>query len=160
MAIAVKKEVNRLPGFTPKTGVSIVAGYPVVYDPTVAAGTTIMVYTGAASMQVIGFASETTTPFTAAGTGLPGVSGDYPNYDRGGLVGVFVGNGGVFDFFDDGRGSPLVTTDTFTLNYPVVVTFGGLLGMSTTVTVPVTVGVVTAVTGAAASLKVTIKTLI
>ena len=165
MAIRVLKEVNRLPGYSysTTTTMSIIAGQPVVLEsagvikPYKADTSETLLSTLQAAC--LGLATDTTAQFEA-GSGLPGAGYDYTNYARGNLVGVFC-NGGVFELYDDGRGSPLVITDSFLINEPVYVScINGKISNTTTASIGAGVnpiGSVVAVTGAGATLHVTIK---
>lgn len=161
MAIRVLKEVNRLPGYAYASTLTIIAGQPVLFQST----DVIRAYNSSTLISApIGFAAESTSPVSSAPVTIDGMVGagfDYPNYARGGMVGVFI-NGGVFEMYDDGRGSPL-KADTFALNEPVYVTYNGLISNTTTASIGAgirPIGSVMAVSGSGATLKVTIKSLI
>lgn len=159
MAIRPLKEVSRLPGFTPS--LTIIGGGPVrLID-----NSTIIAYdaTAVLATQPLGLASDTTVQF-AAGAGADGYQAgsgyDYPNYNRGGLVGVFC-NGGVFELFDDGRGHPCDTSVTWLVNQSIFANnLGKLTNTSTTATATVAIGTVVAVTGSSTTVHVTAKMLI
>lgn len=158
MAIKVLKEVNRHPGYTPSG--TILPGQVVM---KVTDGETIKAYDGTTlDVQPLGFAIDSTVQFPAsAGVyGAVGAGYNYPEFNRGGLVAVFT-DGGLFEFSNDGRGSPLTITDTWTLNAKVYIGASGLMTCSTmTVGTDPVVGIVEAVSGSGATLKVTIKALI
>jgi len=115
MAIKVDKEVNRLPGLLPKSGIDIVAGYLVMLD-----GDTLKPFDGTAGLFPLGLAADTTKqfPIAPADGQVVGTGYNYTDFARGGLVGVFL-NGGVFTLFDDGRGHPVDTTQVYAQNKPV-----------------------------------------
>jgi hypothetical protein len=117
MAIRLIREVNRSEGKAPVTGVDIIAGQPLLF----ATATTVRPYNDATfAAHPYGLAAESTAQLPLApATGLTAGEGyDYTNFARGGLVSVFM-NGGEFELFDDGRGAPYETGDTYALNAPV-----------------------------------------
>lgn len=124
MAIRVIREVNRSEGKSPKTGVDIIAGMPLLFE----AGTVKPYDDSGFHNTPYGLAAETTVQFPIAPTsGLTAGEGfDYTNFARGGLVSAFI-NGGEFDLFDDGRGAPYQTGDTYTINHSVYVGDDGLI---------------------------------
>jgi len=123
MAIRVLKEVDRLEGFPIETGATIIAGQPVKLT---SAGK-ILPFDAAAGEAAIGFADVHTQPLPIAPVGggpTVGLGYDYTDFARGGLVGAYI-DGGVFEMYDDGRGAPYVTTDTYVVNKPVYANAAG-----------------------------------
>lgn len=108
------------PGYTPKSGVSIIAGKPVRFDPADTTGATIMLAAGGC---VVGFALED----TVAAVCNTLTNFDYDNVNRGGLVSYVTGNGNEIEVSNDGRGDVFVTGDTFTIGAKVYSTAAGLI---------------------------------
>jgi hypothetical protein len=134
--------------------VTIVGGQVVVFDTTDTTYSTIRNFNSASELP-LGLAIESNILFPS-GPNPVGSGFDYTNYDRGGLVSVFT-DGGLFELWDDGRGAPFVSGNTFTVNqYAYVAVATGLISSTGTIVV----GVVTNVVGAAATLHLTIKSLI
>jgi len=154
MGINIKKEVNRLPGFSVKATVTIIPGQVVILDTADTTYNTITKF-GLATDIPLGLALDSNVLFPV-GPNPVGIGFDYTNYNRGGLVAVAV-NGGIFELFDDGRGAPFVTGDTFAVNnYAYVAIATGLISSTGTIIV----GVVTNVVGSSTTLRVTIKSLL
>lgn len=141
--------------------VTIVGGTPVrVVDAT----TIIPMDSASYQVMCLGLASDSAVQFPAGGSTTTGYQAgygyDYTNYDRGGLVGVFI-NGGVFELYDDGRGHPCDVTETWAVNQPVFASDRGILrNVSTTTTMTIPIGMVLAVSGTTTSQHVTVKMLI
>lgn len=101
----------RKPGYTVKTGQSILAGQPVMLDTADTTGATIMLADGAT---IVGFALETNvSPIT--------MSYLYDDYNRGGLISAVAGNGGELEVWNDGRGDVYDFTQTYTIRQLVYV---------------------------------------
>lgn len=114
MAIRVIRETNRTSGLAPVTGVAVIAGQPLL----LATAATVRPYNDATFAAVpLGLACESTAQLPLApASGLTAGEGyDYTNFARGGLVSCFV-DGGEFELYDDGRGAPYETADTYVLN--------------------------------------------
>lgn len=144
MAIDNIKEVNRAPGLQVATGTDVISGQPVrLYDPQ-----TLIVYDG--NGEVFGLAGDDTLVFVQSEiptfedqTSTVRVLSDQPSgdltkqsifyteVDRGNLVTVYI-DGGVFGLWNDGRGSPFVTTDTYTLNSKLYANPQGLVTAQST----------------------------
>jgi hypothetical protein len=186
MAIVVLKEgVNRSQGqpvhVTAGVADVIIAGMPIFeeqdttgnignYPQLLAAG----LITGVASA-VAGIALESNQAFAPntsnPGAGLGGASGDYTNYNRGGLV-AYMGEGARLQGYDDGRlpftatpnasvgasSHPFDTSRTYNLNDVLYtnVTNGKLTNDATQATAKV--GIVKAVSGAAQTLVIEFET--
>jgi hypothetical protein len=162
MAIRVLKEVNRLPGMAvvSSTTCTIVGGNVVMLDTLAGSSDLNPGYIKLAANGAIvplGLAIDSNVFFPIGGSLQAGSGFDYTNYNRGGLIGVFV-DGGAFELYDDGRGNPCQLGDAYTLNAPVYLsmTNPGFLSVTGTIVV----GSVMAVAGSAATLKVTIKSVI
>lgn len=109
---------QRKPGYTVKTGVSVISGKPVQYDPNDTTGATIML--GDGNSMTMGFALETNVAPTS-----PSVN--YDDYNRGGLVAYTCGMGVEMKIWDDGRGAPYDTTQTYVMNQAVYCGATGLV---------------------------------
>lgn len=115
MAVRVIREVNRTSGLTPT--VAIIAGQPL----TLASSSTVKPYDDATWADLpFGIAAESTQqPPIAPLSGLTAGEGfNYTDFARGGLVSAFT-NGSELELYDDGRGAPYETGDTYVLNRPV-----------------------------------------
>jgi hypothetical protein len=110
MGLRVIKEVNRMPGNTVLPGQSILRGHVVEID----SNDQVKLYDGTGTPQ--GLAADTNVPFPLQNPTGPtaGLGFDYTDFNRGGLVGFFL-NGGVFELFDDGRGHPVDTTQSYSV---------------------------------------------
>lgn len=128
MAVRIIRENNRSAGKKPKNGVDIIAGQPVVLDTA----DTLKPY-DSDSIKVYGIAAESTEQLPIApSSGLTAGEGfNYTDFARGGLVSTFQ-NGSVLELFDDGRGAPYETNDTYALNVAVHAKANGLLSVDTT----------------------------
>lgn len=110
---------NRKPGKSVKTGVSIISGQPVMLDPADTTGETIMV--GAGTTHIVGFALETNiAPLDPSQL--------YDDYNRGGLISYVVGSGIELEIWDDGRGAPFDTAQTYTIEQAL---YSGATGLVT-----------------------------
>lgn len=148
MALRFVREVNRSLGFAKKSGTTITSGQPLMLDTT---GASLMPFDGSVTNGVpYGLALEDTVnqPLQGA-TFTAGQGFDYTNFARGGLYSVML-DGGEAELFDDGRGAPYVTTDTYTVNAPVYANSSGKI-TSTAGSNPL-VGYCTAVTGSPVTL--------
>lgn len=135
MAVRVIREVKRSGGLTPKTGVTIIAGQPLLLDTS----TTVRLYDSAAhtaSAILYGIAAESTAqlPIAPANGLTAGQGYDYTNFARGGLVSCFM-LGSELELFDDGHGLPFLTggSESYALNAPVFAdtTTGKITSIST-----------------------------
>jgi hypothetical protein len=110
----------RKPGYKIKTGVSIVGGQPVRFDPADNTGATICLASGGST---VGFAT---------GSNVSPLSNNYfyDDYDRSGLMSYVCGNGNEIEVWNDGRGEVFVTTDTFTVGANVYATVGGKISVT------------------------------
>lgn len=149
MALRIIREVNRSLGFSKKAGTTITSGQPLMLDTA----SSLKPFDGSVTNGVpYGLALEDTAvpplqssnPDQTAGQGF-----DYTNFARGGLYSVML-DGGEAELFDDGRGAPYVTSDTYVLNGPVYANSSGLI-TSTAGSNPL-IGHVTAVTGSPVTL--------
>ena len=111
MAIKIKKETNRLKGFNVASGVTLVAGMVVTKDATDSTGETIKLSDGTTANYPLGLSLETNVVFSDGAK-------YYDDYAKGGKVGSTWGPA-IVELYDDGRGSPYVTTDTYNINDPV-----------------------------------------
>ena len=121
MAVRVIRENKRSAGLTPKSGVTIIAGEPVVLDTA----TSVRLYDSAAHTAgalLYGIAAESTAqlPLAPANGMTAGQGYDYTNFARGGLVSCFE-LGSELELFDDGHGLPYLTggSESYALNAPV-----------------------------------------
>lgn len=124
MAVRVIRENNRSEGKLPKTGVTIIAGQPLIFDTA----STVKPYDDVAGAALVyGIAAESSAPLPIAPpSGMTAGEGfDYTNFARGGLVSCFI-TGSELELYDDGHGLPYVATDTYALNAPV---YANALGM-------------------------------
>jgi hypothetical protein len=110
MAIKPVQEVRRTKGYSVKSGVNIVAGQPVVKDPGDSTGKTIVLAAGIT--QAFGIALETNFPFEDP-------TRFYDDYARGGLVSTTLN--GIWEIWDDGRGSPYDTAQTYVIGQALYV---------------------------------------
>lgn len=111
MAVRVIRENGRSAGLAMASGVDCVAGQVLIH----ASATTLRTYNDGTWAKVpYGIAAESTTKLPIApSSGLVAGEGyDYTNFNRGGLVSCFIG-GSELELFDDGRGAPYVTSDTY-----------------------------------------------
>ena len=117
MALRIIKEVNRTEGLKPATSQDIIQGHPLV----LATATTVKLVDDVLD-KVLGLAAEDVVqnPIAPTSGKTVGQGFDYTDFARGGLVSAFI-NGGIFELFDDGRGAPYTTGDTYVLNRPVFV---------------------------------------
>ncbi len=97
---------NRKPGKTVRTGESIISGIPVILDPSDTTGETIMVHAG--TTLPVGLALETNVAPTVTNV-------LYDDYNRGGLVSYMSGTGVEVEIWNDGRGAPYDTAQTYTI---------------------------------------------
>jgi len=120
MAVKVLKEVNRHPGLKrADENVDIIAGQPLVK----VTNDTIAAYSG--SGVPYGLAAESTKQLEVGDSESHAGKGfDYTGYARGGYVGAFM-DGGMLELYDDGRGAPYETGDTYNLNAKVYANASG-----------------------------------
>jgi len=119
------REVNRSLGFSKKAGTTIISGMPLVLDTA----SSLKPFAGGSTMSIYGLALEDTAvpPLQASSADQTAGQGfDYTNFARGGLYSVML-DGGECELFDDGRGAPFVTTDTYILNEAVYANSNGLI---------------------------------
>ena len=115
MAVRIIRENNRTEGLLPT--VAVIAGQPLVK----ASASTVKPYDDATfADHVLGIAAETTVqpPIAPLSGNTVGEGYNYTDFARGGLVSCFV-NGSELELFDDGRGAPYETADTYVLNRAV-----------------------------------------
>lgn len=110
----------RKPGYTPGTGVSILAGQPVRFDPSDNTGATICLAAGGC---VVGFALESNVAPLSTNY-------FYDDYNRGGLISYVAGDGNEIEVWNDGRGDIFVSTDSFTVGAPVYSTVDGKISVT------------------------------
>lgn len=125
MAYRIIRENNRAAGRNPVSGVTIIAGQPLI----LAANDEVRPYNDATHAAVpYGIAADRTTqPPLAPATGDPAGSGfDYTNFNRGGLVSAFV-NGSELELFAEDDGKPFDDTVTYALNDAVYASDAGLV---------------------------------
>lgn len=108
----------RKPGYTPATGISVLAGNPMNLDGSDTTGATIMKANGTTA--ILGFALESNVASVVTGV-------NYDDYNRGGLISVCAGNGGEIEVWNDGRGDVYDTAQTYTINQPLYVGATGLI---------------------------------
>jgi hypothetical protein len=108
----------RKPGYTAYTGVSVIAGYPMNLGDFDSTGKTLIRADG--TTQIIGFALETNVAPTS-------MSVYYDDYNRGTLISLVTGNGGELEIWDDGRGAPYDTTQSYKVNQALYVSTAGLV---------------------------------
>lgn len=108
----------RKPGYSAQTGVSVIAGYPMNLAASDSTGQTLIRADG--STQILGFALETNVAPASA-------SVYYDDYNRGGLVSLVSGNGVEIEIWDDGRGAPYDTTQSYVVNQALYVGSTGLV---------------------------------
>ena len=111
MAIKVPVEANRLPGYIVKDGVTLVAGMVIAKDPSVGAGSTIMLSDGTTTNAPLGLALDTNVSYDDP-------QQYYDDFARGGLVSSTYGPV-IAEIWDDGRGSPYDNTQSYTVNEPL-----------------------------------------
>lgn len=144
MALRIVREVNRSLGFSKASGVTILSGQPL----QLASASSLQPFNNAVTnSKPYGLALEDSAllPLQAANPDQTAGQGfDYTNFARGGLYSVLL-DGGEVQLFDDGRGAPYVTTDSYFLNAPVYANSSGLI-TATAGSNPL-IGFVTAVTG-------------
>jgi len=155
MAIKILKEVNRMPGYLPKSGESILPGNVLMLD-----GDTVKKFDGTADRYPLGFALDSNVRFSSADSEgrTAGYGYDYTNYARGGLIGVILGAGSVIELFDDTRGHPVVTADIFNQNAKVYSDNAGKITASDGGGANPEIGSVISVSGSGSNMILTIKT--
>lgn len=145
MALRIVREVNRSLGFSLHSGATILQGQPLMLAD---AGASLQPFNNSVTNSApYGLALEDSTmpPIQPANGLTAGQGYDYTNFARGGNYSVLC-DGGEVQLFDDGRGAPFVTTDSYFLNAPVYANSSGLI-TATAASNPL-VGYVSAVTGA------------
>lgn len=111
MAIAIPIEVNRTKGYLVKTGTTLVAGMVVTKDPTDSTGETIMLSDGTTTNKPMGLALDTNVAYSDS-------SQYYDDFAKGGYVALSYGPI-LAELSDDGRGSPYISTVSYTVNEAV-----------------------------------------
>lgn len=150
MGLRVSKEVNRMPGYTPQASNNILEGHVVELE-----NNELALWDGTG--EPVGIAGDSNVMYPLQNTGTNPTAGtgyDYPNFNRGGLISVFL-NGGVFEVFDDGRGHVVDTAQAYAQ--------GGILYADNTTPGRLTsvvgtnyrVGRIIGVTGSGATVRVT-----
>jgi len=126
MAVRVIRENNRTEGKKKAAAApDIIAGMPLV----LASASEVKAYDDATFADVPhGIAAQSTEllPFAPANGNVVGEGLNYTDFARGGLVSAFV-NGAELELYDDGRGAPYETGDTYVLNRPVYAKENGLI---------------------------------
>jgi hypothetical protein len=145
MALRIIREVNRSLGFAKTSGTTIISGQPLMLDSTAAA---LKPFDGSVTnAKPYGLALEDSQvpPLQASSANQTvGQGYDYTNFARGGLYSVLC-DGGEFELYNDGRGAPFVTSDTYQIMGPVYANASGLLTSQSSGNA--LVGYCTAVTG-------------
>lgn len=126
MAVKIIREVNRAKGLQKVSAAAdIIAGQPLI----LAANSEVKAYDDATHAAVpYGIAADRTTqPPLAPATGDPAGSGyNYTNFNRGGLVSVFL-NGSELELFAEDDGKPFDDTVTYALNDKLYASDAGLV---------------------------------
>lgn len=147
MALRIIREVNRSLGYSLASGTTITSGQPLM----LASATSVKPFDNSVTNSApMGLALEDTQVPPLQGTsGTAGQGYDYTNFARGGLYSMLE-DGGEVELFDDGRGAPFVTSDTYTLNAPVYANSSGLI--TATASSNPKIGYVTSATGSPVTL--------
>lgn len=146
MALRIVREVNRSLGFPIASGTTfILSGQPLMLDST---GASLKPFDGTSTDVPYGLALEDSVipPLQGLGGMTAGQGYDYTNFARGGLYSVML-DGGEAQLYDDGRGAPFVTTDTYTVNQAVYANSNGEITSDAAGGDNPLVGYCTAVTG-------------
>jgi len=149
MALRVIRETGRTAAYDMDSGATIISGQPLM----LASATELAPFDGTAGAQPLGLALEDSQVPDLQNMSGPtaGVGYDYTNFARGGKFSMLT-DGGEVELFDDGRGAPFETGDTFALNMPVYANSDGLITSDDNSGGNPQVGVCTGVTGSPVTL--------
>ena len=160
MAIKIIKEVSRDEGRLPATGASILGGSPLELN----ASNEVLLYTGGSNYPWgLAADSNVTQPLQGAGGLTVGAGFDYTNFNRGGLISVFM-NGGVFELYNDGTGNPFATAPVaaYAVNEAVYATGAGIVSTDATEAPEGFLGTVVAISnaGSATAMRLQIRLMV